>query len=126
MILRLCIFILLISNLQSPCEAAETKRNVGANHQTTNTACFTVEYTLIIANSPDCEPSLVDYFPVGVQYRTIIGSGDGEQSNNSVGEWMDSPGKQQICRECPRLIIFISTNAHTYVPDLLYEQKLLT
>ena len=50
---------------------------------------FPVEYTLITANSPDCEPSMVDKFPVRVQYRTIIGD-DGGQSNTSVSEWMDS------------------------------------
>ena len=102
MSLRLCIFILLISNLQSPCEVAETQRNVDANHPATSTAGFTVEYTLITANSPDCEPSLVDKFPVRVQYRTISGNGDGGQSYNSVSEWMDSPnmsGKQQIYHE---------------------------
>ena len=79
-------FILLVSNLQSPCEATETSSqdpNVGADHSETNTTGFTVEYTLIIANSPDCEPSLVDNYPVRVQYREIIG-GDG-------GQWMDSP-----------------------------------
>ena len=51
---------------------------------------FTVQYTLIIANSPDCEPSPVDNFPVRVQYRTIVTGGDGGQNNNSVSEWMDS------------------------------------
>ena len=49
-----------------------------------------VQYTLIIANSPDCEPSLVDSFPVRVQYRTIMTGGDGGQNNN-VSQWMDSP-----------------------------------
>ena len=117
MTLRLCIFILLISNLQSPCEAAETRRNVGANHQAKNTAGFTVEYTLITANSPDCDPSLIDNFPLRVQYRTIIGSGDGGQSNSSVIEWMDSPnmpGKQQIYREY-LCLVYVSTNAHSYI-----------
>ena len=55
-----------------------------AEGQTTG---LTVQYTLITANSPDCEPSLVDNFPVQVQYRTIITGGDGE----SVSQWMDSP-----------------------------------
>ena len=52
---------------------------------------FTVDYTLTTVNSPDCESSLVDNFPVRVQYRTIIGADDGGQSNTSVSEWMDSP-----------------------------------
>ena len=51
------------------------------------TTGLTVQYTLIIANSPDCQPSLVDNFPVRVQYRTILTGGDGER----VSEWMDSP-----------------------------------
>ena len=79
--------VLLIYSQQSLCEATETSsqnRDVGADHG------FAVEYTLITANSPDCEPSLVDKFPVRVQYRTIIGD-DGGQSNNSVSDWEDSP-----------------------------------
>ena len=63
---------------------------VGADHRAPNTTGFTVEYTLITVNSPDCEPSLVDSFPVRVQYRTIS-DGDGELSNTSVSEWMDPP-----------------------------------
>ena len=54
------------------------------------TTGLTVQYTLIIANSPDCEPSLVDNFPVRIQYRTIMTGGDGGP-NNSVSQWMDSP-----------------------------------
>ena len=57
---------------------------------TAQTIGLTVQYTLIIANSPDCEPSLVDNFPVIVQYRTIITGGDGGK-NNSISQWMDSP-----------------------------------
>ena len=48
---------------------------------------FRVEYTLITANSPDCELSLVDNFPVRVQYRTTIGNG----GEGGLSEWMDSP-----------------------------------
>ena len=51
------------------------------------TTGLTVQYTLIIANSPDCEPSLVDNFPVQVQYRMIMTGGNGE----SVSQGMDSP-----------------------------------
>ena len=108
--ISLCIFVFLISNLQSPCEAAETPshsqhhdlsriaRNVDVADEIpqSNMTGFTVEYTLITANSPDCEPSLIDNFPVRVQYRTIIGSGDGGQSNNGVNEWMDSPNTPGI------------------------------
>ena len=58
---------------------------------------LTVQYTLIIANSPDCEPSLIDNFPVRVQYRTIVTGGDGGQNNNSVSEWMDSTNMPGTC-----------------------------
>ena len=64
---------------------------VAEGQPTTQTNRLTVEYTLIIANSPDCEPSLVDNFPVRVQYRTIMTGGDGGQNNSRVSEWMDSP-----------------------------------
>ena len=60
---------------------------VAGGQPTPQTTGLTVQYTLIIANSPDCELSLVDNFPVRVQYRTIIIGGDGE----SVSQWMDSP-----------------------------------
>ena len=63
-------------NLQPLCVAEEQP-----------TPHLTVQYTLVIANSPDCEPSLVDNFPVRVQYRTIMTGGDGER----VSQWMDSP-----------------------------------
>jgi hypothetical protein len=72
-------------NLRPLCVAAETPQTTG----------FTVEYTLIIANSPDCERSLVDSFPVRVQYRTIMTGGDGGK-NNSVSQWMDSPNMPGI------------------------------
>jgi hypothetical protein len=75
-------------NLQPLCVAAERQ-------QTPQTTGFTVEYTLIVANSPDCERSLVDNFPVRVQYRTIITGGDGG-TNNNVSEWMDSPNMPGI------------------------------
>jgi hypothetical protein len=78
-------------NLQPLSVAAE-------GQQTPQTTGFTVEYTLIIANSPDCERSLVDNFPVRVQYRTIITGDDGGTNNNgtSVSEWMDSPNMPGI------------------------------
>jgi hypothetical protein len=65
-------------NLQPLCVAAETPQTTG----------FTVEYALIIANSPDC--SLIDNFPVRVQYRVVITGGDGGQ-NNSINQWIGSP-----------------------------------
>ena len=64
---------------------------VAGGQPTPETTGLTVQYTLIVANSPDCEPSLVDNFPVRVQYRTIVTGGDGEQNNNDISEWMDSP-----------------------------------
>ena len=60
---------------------------VAGGQPTPETTGLTVQYTMIVANSPDCEPSLVDNFPVRVQYRTIMTGGDGE----SVSQWMDSP-----------------------------------
>ena len=79
--LSLVLLSLFLSHPQRPlCIAAPQSNRTG----------FTVEYTLATANSPDCEPSLVDNFPVRVQYRTIIGAGDGGQSSISVSEWMDS------------------------------------
>ena len=60
----------------------------GSSRQWSNTTGFILEYTLTIANSPDCEPSLVDNFPVRVQYRTIVSGSDGD---TSVSEWTDSP-----------------------------------
>ena len=56
-----------------------------------NTTGFIFKYTLITANSPDCDSSLVDNFPVRVQYRTIGAGSGGEKSNTSVSQWMDSP-----------------------------------
>ena len=51
---------------------------------------FRVEYTLVSANSPDCEFSLVDNFPVRVQYRLIQETSNGTDSQSStVTEWMD-------------------------------------
>ena len=91
--LRVFIVVLLAPNLQSQCEATETQTqdpNVGTDHHAPNTTGFTVDYALITANSPDCEPSLVDNFPVRVQYRTIS-DGDGGLSNIGVSEWTDSP-----------------------------------
>ena len=102
--LGLFTFVLLICIQQSLCEATETSsqnHDVGADHG------FIVEYTLITANSPDCVASLVDKFPVRVQYRTIIGD-DGGQSNTSVSEWMDSPN-------LPGMAPFTPTNLAQYV-----------
>ena len=91
--LGLFILVLLSSNPQSPCETTEApsqdRTDAGADHQMSTTG-FIVAYTLITANSPDCEHSLVDNFPIRVQYRTTS-DGDGEQSNTSVSEWMSSP-----------------------------------
>jgi hypothetical protein len=88
--MRLGIFILLLLNLESPCGATEKPSqdlNVDADHHANMTG-FMVTYTLTIVNSPDCEPSLVDDFPVRVQYRIISNGDAGEQSNISVSEWM--------------------------------------
>ena len=43
-----------------------------------------VDYTLMTANSPDCESSLVDNFPVRVQYRRA-------SPGQAPSAWMDSP-----------------------------------
>ena len=71
-------------NLQPLCVAEEQPPTPWP--QTTG---LTVQYTLITANSPDCEPSLVDNFPVQVQYRTIMTGGDVER----IGQWMNSPSR---------------------------------
>ena len=64
-----------------------TIRNVPERQDDSNTTRgFLVEYTLITANSPDCEPSLVDNFPVRVQYRLIT-----PEDDSTVTEWTDSP-----------------------------------
>ena len=47
-----------------------------------------VEYTMVTATSPDCEFSLVDNFPVRVQYRLIQETSNGADSQSST-EWMD-------------------------------------
>lgn len=59
---------------------------------------FFVDYTLMTANSPDCEPSLVDDFPVRILYRQIETAAvtpQGVANNNVTGAiasaWMDSP-----------------------------------
>ena len=49
-----------------------------------------VEYTLITANSPDCDPSLADNFPVRLQYRLIRPTQAAENSQMAT-EWMASP-----------------------------------
>ena len=91
--MRLSIFILvlLVLKLVFPCEATEKPsqdRNNGAYHHANMTG-FIATYTLITVNSPDCEPSLIDDFPIRVQYR-MISNGDGEQNNISISEWMGS------------------------------------
>ena len=70
---------------------SRTARDIPPQRSATDmTRGFSVEYTLITANSPDCEPSLVDNFPVRVQYRkTRPGNSDG--STNSPEEWTGSP-----------------------------------
>ena len=81
-------------HLQPLCEAktlpSRTVRAIPPQQSATDTRGFSVEYTLITANSPDCEPSLVDNFPVRVQYRkTRPGNGGGNQA--STNEWTGSP-----------------------------------
>lgn len=50
---------------------------------------FSLEYTLITANSPDCEPpSTADLYPVRVQYRSTR---IGDANRGSAGEWSDPP-----------------------------------
>ena len=83
-------------NLQRLCVAEE--------QPTPQTTGLTVQYTMIIANSPDCERSLVDNFPVIVQYRTIMTGGDGGQ-NNSVSQWMDSPSRMPGSYICTCVMI---------------------
>ena len=55
---------------------------------------FLLEYDLITANSPDCEPSLqIDSYPVRIQYRMITYpsvNGNSDVGNTSK-EWIDSP-----------------------------------
>ena len=91
---RLWIFILLVSTLKSLCEATGIQFHDRGLYRIARSVAdetaFTIEYTLITANSPDCEPSLIDKFPVRVQHRTIISDDDGGGQNNSVSEWMDS------------------------------------
>ena len=80
-----------LSDLHDIATPRLTVRDVPAHTDTTQG--FRVEYTLITANSPDCEPSLVDNFPVKVQYRITSRSSDVLQNNflNRSAEWMDSP-----------------------------------
>ena len=42
----------------------------------------TIEYTLMTLNSPDCESSLADNFPVRVQYREL-------SPDRTPGKWMN-------------------------------------
>ena len=112
--MRLGIFILvlLLLKIVFPCEATEKQSqdlNDGAYHHANMTG-FIVTYTLITVNSPDCEPSLIDDFPIRVQYR-MISNGDGEQSNTSISEWMGSsspkaPGRCIIYYYKPSLQAF--------------------
>ena len=57
---------------------------------------FLIEYTLITANSPDCEPSLADSYSVRVQYRlthpsTRQRNAEAPSNQNRAGPWRDSP-----------------------------------
>ena len=68
-----------------------TIRNVPEQQDDSNTTRgFLVEYTLMTANSPDCEPSLVDNFPVRVQYR-LITPAEVNLDGSTVTEWRYSP-----------------------------------
>ena len=53
----------LLKDHHSPCRLSRTARNLQAESLQT---AITIEYIVITANSPDCEPSLVDNFPVRV------------------------------------------------------------
>lgn len=57
-----------------------------SDHEEGGNSRLIVEYTLVMANSPDCEPSLSDDFPVRVQYRTIS-----DLEVNAANNWIDSP-----------------------------------
>ena len=59
-----------------------------SDHKEGGNSRLIVEYTLVMANSPDCEPSLSDDFPVRVQYRTIS-----DLEVNAANNWIDSPFK---------------------------------
>ena len=49
---------------------------------------LTVSYTLVTVNSPDCEPSLADDYPVVVQHRRVSpGKGD-SAATGVASEWM--------------------------------------
>ena len=61
-------------NVPPPLQPPESDVNEG----------FAADYTLITANSPDCEPGLADNFPVRVQYRTA------SPSESQFGQWTDS------------------------------------
>ena len=76
--------------------AQRTIRGVSPRPQPAHNATegFLLEYNLITANSPDCEPFLqVDSYPVRVQYRMITHpsmNGNSDVRNGSE-EWIDSP-----------------------------------
>ena len=66
----------------------------------TVTQGFSVKYTLVTANSADCEPSLVNNFPVRVQYRKTSPRNDrdasgsrtngGDLDSTILDNWKDS------------------------------------
>ena len=78
---------------------------VAANSADTRTAgeSLAVSYTLVTVNSPDCEPSLADDYPVLVQHRRVSpGKGD-SAATGVASEWVYpeesvtselSPGRQ--------------------------------
>ena len=82
-----------ISATSSLSEGSQTsrvfRRTASSQPQPPSSDGFTVEYTLITVNSPDCESSPVDKFPVRVQYRDA--SPDG-----TPGEWRDSQIKFNV------------------------------
>ena len=54
---------------------------------------FNVEYTLITVNSPDCESTPIDKFPVRVQYRDT-------SPGITPGEWRDPANASMPGQEC--------------------------
>lgn len=51
------------------------------------TVGFNVEYAILTANTPDCEQSLADDFPVVVQYRmTSPSTNDGEWTTSTFAQ----------------------------------------
>lgn len=72
--------------------ASRTVRsNSDTSHTQSPTAGFNVEYTILRADSPDCDPSLADNFPVQVQYRMAARANTGGGNEATFSEWMVSP-----------------------------------